>query len=177
MPSDQALKQKAENLIRLAREQGITLGAAESCTGGWIGKILTDVAGSSSVFMGSLVTYSNQAKQDVLGIPPEILEFYGAVSEPTASAMVAQARDMLHVDIAVSVTGIAGPGGGTADKPVGMVCFGVAIKGEKPTSITKQFGDKSRETIRRMTVECALELLHSSMSFQRRLESSDKPDT
>ena len=177
MPSDQALKQKAEDLIRLACAKGITLGAAESCTGGWIGKTLTDVSGSSSVFMGSIVTYSNQAKQDLLGIPPEILEFYGAVSEPTASAMAAQARDMLHVDIAVSVTGIAGPGGGTADKPVGMVCFGLAIKGEKPTSITKQFGELSRDNIRRLTVETALELLHSSLSFQRRLESGNKLKT
>lgn len=165
MPSDAELFKKAEKLIHTARTKGLTIGTAESCTGGWIGKILTDVPGSSSVFMGSVVTYSNQAKQDLLGIPPEILEFYGAVSEPTASAMAAQARDMLHVDIAVSVTGIAGPGGGTTDKPVGMVCFGLAIKGEKPTSITKQFGELSREIIRRMTVEYALELLHTASSL------------
>ena len=165
MPSDAELLEKAKNLVHTAKDKGVTIGTAESCTGGWIGKVLTDVSGSSSVFMGSMVTYSNQAKQDLLGIPPEILEFYGAVSEPTASAMAAQARDMLHVDIAISVTGIAGPGGGTTGKPVGMVCFGLAIKGEKPTSITKQFGDKSRETIRRMTVEYALELLHTASSL------------
>lgn len=158
MLNDLELTEKAENLIRTAQAKNITVGAAESCTGGWVGKVLTDVAGSSSVFMGSLVTYSNQAKQDLLGIPPEILEFYGAVSEPTASAMAAQARDMLHVDIAISVTGIAGPGGGTQEKPVGMVCFGVALKGGKPSSFTKIFDGEGRDAIRRMTVEVALDM-------------------
>ena len=154
-----ALEQKSRLLIQTASKRGLTIGAAESCTGGWIGKCLTDISGSSSVFMGALVTYSNQAKLDILGIPPEILEFYGAVSEPVAAAMALQTRDLLHVDIAVSVTGIAGPGGGTAEKPIGMVCFGLAKKGEKPSSFTKQFGNLDRETIRRKTVETALDTL------------------
>ncbi|MBL4870238.1 MAG: CinA family protein [Robiginitomaculum sp.] len=158
-----SLEQKARKLVKTASERGITIGCAESCTGGWIGKCLTDVAGSSSVFMGSLVTYSNQSKLDILGIPPEILEFYGAVSEPVATAMALQARDLLHVDIAISVTGIAGPDGGTADKPIGTVCFGLVKKGEKPSSFTKQFGNFDREEIRRMTVETALDLFQKSL--------------
>lgn len=151
----------AQTLILSARAKGLTLGTAESCTGGWIGKALTEVAGSSSVFMGGLITYSNQSKHELLGIPSEILEFYGAVSEPVASAMAAQARDMLHVDIAVSVTGIAGPGGGSDEKPVGMVCFGIAQKGKRPTSLTKQFGDLGREHVREQTVLTALALMQS----------------
>lgn len=156
-----SIHEKANTLIISAKEKGLTVGTAESCTGGWIGKALTEIAGSSAVFMGGLITYSNHSKQELLGIPSEILEFYGAVSEPVAAAMAAQARDMLHVDIAVSVTGIAGPGGGSDEKPVGTVCFGIAKKGKRVESLTKHFGDLGRKGVREQTVLTALELMQN----------------
>ncbi len=162
--TNKSLESQVSALITSARKKKLTIGTAESCTGGWIGKVLTDIAGSSQVFIGGLITYSNQSKRDVLGIPPEILKFYGAVSEPVASAMAAQARDLLGVDIAVSVTGIAGPGGGSDEKPIGMVCFGMAKTGDKPISLTMQFGDLGRDMVREQTVRKAIELLHSAVA-------------
>ena len=162
--TSKSLENQVSALIRSARKKNLTIGTAESCTGGWIGKVLTDIIGSSQVFMGGLITYSDQSKRDVLGIPPEILKFYGAVSAPTASAMAAQARDILGVDIAVSVTGIAGPGGGSDEKPIGMVCFGIAKTGEKPINLTMQFGDLGRDIVRKHTVLKALELLQIAVT-------------
>lgn len=154
---------KALQVIEAAKAKGLTIGTAESCTGGWIGKALTDIPGSSAIFMGGIIAYHNDVKLGMLGIPHEILEFYGAVSEPTAGAMAQQARDMLSVDIAVSVTGIAGPGGGGADKPVGMVCFGLARRGQKPEVYTKQFGDIGRENVRAESVCFALGLFSGAL--------------
>ncbi|PHR93344.1 MAG: damage-inducible protein CinA [Robiginitomaculum sp.] len=159
MPSE--IHTKADALIKAAQAKGLTLATAESCTGGWIGKALTEIPGSSAVFLGGLITYSNQSKLELLGIPPEILDFYGAVSEPVAGAMALQTRDMLRADIAVSVTGIAGPGGGSEEKPVGMVCFGLIRRGQKPTTATQIFGDLGREQVRERTVLTALDLMQT----------------
>ena len=109
--------------------RGWTLGAAESCTGGLIGDTLTDRAGSSSYFMGGIISYDNRVKRDRLGVRPETLERFGAVSEETAREMAAGARQALGVDAAVSATGVAGPGGGTVDKPVGLVYLGFSAPG------------------------------------------------
>ena len=152
----------AAEVIALAIKAGKTLGTAESCTGGGIGQALTAISGSSAAYEGGVISYSNAVKTAVLGIPNEIIEFYGAVSEPVASAMALQARGMLGVDIAVSVTGIAGPGGGSDDKPVGMVCFGIADGGPARTQ-TMQFGDLGRDGVRATTIIHALDLLKSSL--------------
>ncbi|RZV35553.1 MAG: CinA family protein [Acidimicrobiales bacterium] len=153
----------ATTVVELAKSKGKTIGTAESCTGGWIGQALTTVPGSSSVFMGGLTTYSNEVKINVLGIPTDIINFYGAVSDPTANAMAMQARDLLGVDIAVSVTGIAGPGGGTTEKPVGLVYFGLAT-GARPNTYVKKFGDIGRENVRVKSVIYALELIRDALT-------------
>jgi competence/damage-inducible protein CinA-like protein len=111
----------AELVLDLSRERGLTLGAAESCTGGLVGQLLTAVPGSSEVFAGSVVAYANEVKAGLLGVSEEALERYGAVSAEVAAAMAEGARNALGVDVAVADTGIAGPGGGTAEKPVGLV--------------------------------------------------------
>jgi len=153
----------ANTVIELAKSKKVSVGTAESCTGGWIGQALTSVPGSSSVFMGGLATYSNDVKMNVLGIPSDIINFYGAVSEPVANAMAMQGRDLLGVDIAVSVTGIAGPGGGSDEKPVGLVYFGLAT-GARPKTYTKNFGAIGRENVRAQSVIYALELIHSALT-------------
>lgn len=157
------IEKVAEDVVKLAQTKNKTIGTAESCTGGWVGQALTSIPGSSSVFIGGLTTYSNEVKMNVLGIPSDIINFYGAVSEPTASAMAMQARDLLGVDIAVSVTGIAGPGGGSEEKPVGLVYFGLAT-GDRPTTYAKEFGDIGRDKIRAQSVIYALELIRKALA-------------
>ncbi|MEE4185271.1 MAG: nicotinamide-nucleotide amidohydrolase family protein [Gammaproteobacteria bacterium] len=128
---------------------------AESCTGGWIAKTLTDRPGSSGWFGYGFVTYSNQAKMDLLGVPAEVLEAHGAVSEATALAMAAGAAERSGARYSVAVTGIAGPDGGSADKPVGTVWFAWHSAGEAPLTARHVFaGD--RDTVRRQTVTTAL---------------------
>ena len=112
-----------ELVLGLCRDQGLTLGTAESCTGGLVAGRLTSVPGSSDVFRGGIVAYDNGIKEQLLGVPPELLAEHGAVSAEVAAAMATGARERLGVDVAVSVTGIAGPGGGTPEKPVGLVFF------------------------------------------------------
>jgi len=153
----------SEQVIKLAIKQGKSLGTAESCTGGWVSQALTSIPGSSEAFLGGFATYSNDVKINVLGIPSDIVNFYGAVSEPTASAMAMQARDLLGVDIAVSITGIAGPGGGTEDKPVGTVYFGLAAGG-KPKVFLQQFEDIGREAVRSNSVLFALGLIEDALT-------------
>lgn len=116
----------AEETVKVCSEAGLTCAAAESCTGGLVGHLLTDVAGSSACFLGSAVTYSYEAKTNVLGVSSELLETRGAVNEAVAAQMAAGARAVYGADIAVSITGVAGPGGGSQEKPVGTVFLHVA---------------------------------------------------
>ena len=138
------------------RARGFMLATAESCTGGMIAAAATGIAGSSAWFERGFVTYSNAAKSESLGVPPALIERFGAVSEPVAVAMADGALAHSHADAGVSVTGIAGPAGGTLDKPVGMVCFGWAVRGLPTMSATRHFpGD--RAAVRALSVRAALQ--------------------
>lgn len=148
-----ALSRQAGEVLQRA---GLTLVTAESCTGGGIAEVVTRTAGSSGWFDCGFVTYSNAAKMQLLGVAAETLEAQGAVSEATAAAMVLGALARSTADVALSVTGIAGPDGGSADKPVGTVCFGWCRRDAKPRTATRHFfGD--RAGIRRQAVRFALE--------------------
>ncbi|GAB6139768.1 CinA family protein [Methylosoma difficile] len=137
----------------LAKQQ--TMATAESCTGGWIAQTLTSIPGSSAWFDRGFVTYSNAAKIDMLGVDPQIVDTSGAVSAETALAMVTGALAHSTADLAVAVTGIAGPGGGSAEKPVGLVYLAWQWRGDAPVVVAKQFqGD--RQQIRLQTVATAL---------------------
>ncbi|WP_295882540.1 nicotinamide-nucleotide amidase [uncultured Thiohalocapsa sp.] len=136
---------------------GLMLATAESCTGGWIAKCVTDIAGSSAWLDRGFVTYSNAAKQDMLGVAAATLAEYGAVSEPVVQEMAAGALAHSAAQVAVAVSGIAGPGGGSADKPVGTVCFGYALPGGVSTETVHFDGD--REAVRRQSVAHALSRL------------------
>jgi nicotinamide-nucleotide amidase len=155
-----ALLRAAEALLNAARARGLKIATAESCTGGLIAALLTEVAGSSDVFERGFVTYSNEAKRELLGIPEDLLKAHGAVSEAVARAMAQGALAHSRADIAVAVTGIAGPGGGTAQKPVGLVYIAAAHGGEIRAE-EHRFGDLGREQVRLRTVEAALRLLES----------------
>lgn len=148
----------ARELIALLKTNKMTIGTAESCTAGMIAARLGDYAGVSDVFLGGVVSYANEVKTNVLGVPETVLAAFGAVSEECAKHMAEGARRVLLADIAVSVTGIAGPGGGSAEKPVGTVCFGVACAGETRTETVHFPQDTGRGMIRRMTVLHALRL-------------------
>ena len=125
------------------RERGLTLALAESCTGGGIAAMLTDVPGSSSFFLLGAVAYANSAKTTLLGVDPDILEEHGAVSEAVARAMARGARERAGSDLALSVTGVAGPGGGSEDKPVGTVWFGVCGAGLEAATCVRFSGDRA----------------------------------
>ena len=134
---------------------GVKLATAESCTGGWVAQVVTSVAGSSDWFERGYVTYSNAAKNEDLGVPVAVIERHGAVSEETARAMASGALGKSGAGVALSVTGVAGPGGGSAAKPVGTVCFAWA-RGGKIRSETKRF-DGDRDSVRRQSVIHALQ--------------------
>jgi len=138
------------------KDAGALLATAESCTGGWAAQAITAMAGSSDWFERGFVTYSNDAKREQLGVAEATLTRHGAVSEQTASAMARGALENSRARVALAVTGIAGPSGGSAAKPVGMVCFAWAARGAPPRCETRHFsGD--RESVRRQSVERALE--------------------
>lgn len=155
---DVAFSGQARELGRQLEQAGRTLCLAESCTGGWIAKCLTDVAGSSGWFERGWVTYSNAAKSMDLGVPAELIETDGAVSESVVRAMAEGARLRAGTDLALSVSGVAGPGGGTKAKPVGTVCFALAdaLDGCKVT--TRRF-DGDRDEVRRASVAFAMQWL------------------
>ena len=150
--------QTAEELASLLNSQGWKVALAESCTGGLVSATLTELAGSSNWFERGYITYSNQAKTECLGVPSELIESYGAVSEPVAKAMAEGAQRHAKVKAAISITGIAGPSGGSIEKPVGTVCFGWAIQGQgivTTTCKTKLFmGD--RQAVRQQATLFAL---------------------
>ena len=152
----------ASTLLERARAAGIMIATAESCTGGLIAGAITDVPGSSDVFDRGFVTYSNAAKQQMLGIRPETLERFGAVSEQTAREMAEGALARSEAALTVAVTGVAGPGG-TVHKPEGRVCFAVSKPSGTETE-TVDFGPLGRENVRQATVEHALSLLNAALS-------------
>ena len=147
----------AEKLVKALIEKKLTCATAESCTGGGVGYAITGVAGSSAVFWGGIISYDNSVKRDILGVPAEVLETKGAVSSECAAAMAEGARRHLKTDLAVSITGIAGPGGGSPEKPVGLVWFGLASKAG--TTAEKKIFPGDREAVRTAAIEYALTLL------------------
>lgn len=161
MFGDQVFGQDGQTLesvvIQLLQEKGWRVATAESCSGGWACGQIVNCPGASQVLEGGFVTYSNEAKQSILGVKKETLEQYGAVSEETAKEMALGAAQALKTQTAISITGIAGPGGGTAEKPVGTVCIGVACQGKVWTE-TFQFS-RNREANRRLSVVRALNML------------------
>ncbi len=152
---DQGLYALARSVIDSLRASGLRAAAAESCTGGWIAKAITDVPGSSDCFTCGLVTYSDQAKTRLLGVDAALIEAHGAVSEPVVQAMATGAMALPDVDVAVAVSGVAGPGGGSAEKPVGTVCIAWAGR-ERVVHSERLHFDGDREQIRRLTVQRAL---------------------
>jgi PncC family amidohydrolase len=155
-----------EELSLLLTQKNMRLATAESCTGGMIAAAMTDRAGSSAVFERGYVTYSNEAKIEELGVKSETIETYGAVSEQTAAEMAKGALKNSHADIALSVTGIAGPNGGTEEKPVGLVYIGIALQNKEPHIVKNNF-DGDRTTIRQATVEKALEMLIDTLGTKQ----------
>jgi nicotinamide-nucleotide amidase len=156
--SDESRK-LAARVLRACEARGLMLASAESCTGGMVAAALTDIPGSSSVVERGFVTYSNDAKVEMLGVPMALIEDHGAVSEPVAHAMAEGALASSRADLAVSVTGIAGPGGGSADKPEGLVHFACARRRGVPTHARVEFGAIGRDRVRQASVQKALEML------------------
>lgn len=154
----------ARTVLSLCEARGIMLATAESCTGGMIASALTDIAGSSAVVDRGFVTYSNEAKQDMLGVKAETLDRFGAVSAETAREMAEGALAHSRAGIAISVTGIAGPGGGSADKPVGLVWFGLAQAGQPVHSEHRVFKDADRSEVRQAACSHALQMLETALS-------------
>jgi nicotinamide-nucleotide amidase len=152
---DNELFELARQLGQLLRLKGKKIATAESCTGGWIAQIITEVSGSSAWFDRGFVTYSNAAKMEMLGVKPETLDNFGAVSAQTATEMVTGALAHSDADCAIAVTGIAGPDGGTAEKPVGTVFIAWAYKNQDVKVVQKKLTG-NRHEIRRQTVKIAL---------------------
>lgn len=153
----------AKEILDHARAEGVMIATAESCTGGMVAVALTDLPGSSHVLERGFVTYSNNAKKEDLGVSSESLSTYGAVSEQVAREMAEGALAHSRADLAVSVTGIAGPGG-SDHKPEGRVCFGLARKGLKTFTETKDFGAQGRDNVRRLSRDHALALLKRALT-------------
>jgi nicotinamide-nucleotide amidase len=154
----------ATALVRELIDRGLTVVTAESCTGGLIAGALTSVPGSSAVVDRGFVTYSNQAKVEMLGVPAELIAQHGAVSKPVALAMARSALDHSMADLAVSVTGIAGPGGGSDQKPVGLVHFAAQARGGIPIAVERRYGDIGRDGVREAAVIEALTMLRTVAS-------------
>lgn len=155
---DADLVELSQTLGSACLQHRLLIATAESCTGGWVAQVVTAIAGSSAWFDGGFVTYSNEAKQRLLGVPSITLARHGAVSEATTAAMVRGTLERCGTELALSISGIAGPGGGSPTKPVGTVCFGWGKAGEAPRTATCHFkGD--RESVRRQAVIHALETL------------------
>ena len=159
-----ALLERAAVLIRAYAAQGWTIATAESCTGGRIAALLTEVPGSSAVVERGFVTYSNQAKAEMLGVSADLIAEHGAVSEAVARAMAQGALVRSQAEVAVAVTGIAGPGGATATKPVGLVHFGLAVRDRPTLHLERRYGDLGRATVRGHAVEDALSLLERALA-------------
>ena len=158
---DDKLRRAAYRLLGLCRAHGLKIATAESCTGGLVAAALTEIAGSSDVVDCGFVTYSNAAKRAMLGVPAAMLNRHGAVSPQTALAMAKGALQNSQADIAVAITGIAGPGGGSKRKPVGLVYFAAAMRDGKRVARARRFGKIGRQRVRLRSVAQALELLEA----------------
>lgn len=156
------IRSLAAELLDMSKERGFTVATVESCTGGLVCGALTAIAGSSSMVQGGLITYANEAKTALAGVPVALIDQHGAVSEPVALAMAEGGRQRLDATFAVSITGVAGPGGGSVEKPVGLVHF--ACAGPSGTRHReRRFGEQSRDEIRRLSVLEALDLLRETV--------------
>jgi nicotinamide-nucleotide amidase len=156
---DQEMRDAAVALLDLCKARHLTVATAESCTGGLLAAALTDIPGSSAVVDRGFVTYTNEAKQQTIGVPPPTIEKHGAVSRETAEAMVRGTLGHANADLAVSITGIAGPGGGSAEKPVGLVHFAAASRNGQLNHRERRYGDIGRAEVRRRSVLEALAML------------------
>jgi nicotinamide-nucleotide amidase len=157
--SDPEMREAAERVLELCRERNYTLATAESCTGGLVAVTITDIPGSSDVFDRGIITYSNEAKQKLLGVPKALLDQHGAVSAPVAEAMAKGVIAATDTHVGLSVTGIAGPDGGSEEKPVGLVFVGSAIAGGAHHVRECRFGDLGRSEVRRRSVIAVFALL------------------
>jgi nicotinamide-nucleotide amidase len=155
---DEAILARAEQALAACRAAKLTVATAESCTGGLIAATLTAIAGSSDVVLGGFVTYANAAKTEMVGVPPNIIDAVGAVSEAVARRMASGAQHRTQADIAIAVTGVAGPGGGSESKPVGLVWLGLARAGH-PVQARRMVFPGDRANVRRLTVATALQML------------------
>ena len=158
MENDGQLRTLEEHVVSLLQKRGFHISFAESCTGGLCSARLVSVASASAVFDAGVVTYANEAKVKYLGVKQDTIESYGVVSEPVAGQMAEGVAKAQNAEVGVGVSGIAGPAGGTATKPVGMVCFGFYVDGEL-TTVTKQFGDLGRNVVREAATEFVFETL------------------
>ena len=158
----------ADRFMKACAESKVLVATAESCTGGLIIATLTEIPGSSSMVDRGFVTYSNDAKMEMIGVSKETLDAYGAVSRETALEMAAGALAHSRAGIALAVTGIAGPDGGSAEKPVGLVWFGIAVRGHPAHAEKRLFDNQGRDYIRRETVKTALELGLETLTDRRR---------
>jgi nicotinamide-nucleotide amidase len=157
--SGESLRRRARHVLDLCRARGLRIATAESCTGGLVAAALTEIAGSSDVVDCGFVTYSNEAKQKMLGVPARVLKRYGAVSAETAAAMAKGALKNSPGDLAVAITGIAGPGGGSKQKPVGLVYFAAASRDGRRLARARRFGKIGRARVRLRSVGQALDML------------------
>lgn len=157
---DDDIVEAANRLLDICRRKELTIATAESCTGGLVAGTLTEVPGVSSMLDRGFITYSNEAKQEMLGVPAGLIEKHGAVSRETAEAMAKGALAHSGVDLAVSVTGVAGPDGGSEDKPVGLVHFAAAARTGPLAHAEKRFGNPGRAEIRKRSVLQAFVMLH-----------------
>ena len=156
---------RAAAVIERAAATGIVIATAESCTGGLVAGLLTSVAGSSAVIDRGFVTYSNEAKQEMLAVAGTTLDRHGAVSTQTAAEMARGALMRSRADLSVAVTGIAGPGGGSADKPVGLVHFALARRPNGVKTVERRFGDIGRDAVRLASVDQALRLIEEALDL------------
>jgi nicotinamide-nucleotide amidase len=155
------LRVAAKRLLDLCRRRGLHVATAESCTGGMVAAALTDIAGSSDVVECGFITYSNAAKEAMLGVPAATLKQYGAVSAETAAAMAAGALGSSQADLTVAITGVAGPGGGSRQKPVGLVHFAAASRDGRRLARSRRYGKIGRRRVRERSVAEALALLQA----------------
>ena len=162
MIEDTELLARAEALVAAYTKAGRTIATAESCTGGLVAGLLTAVPGSSAAVERGFVTYSNAAKAEAIGVPMDLIRQHGAVSAPVARAMATGALGASRAHVAVAITGIAGPGGGSADKPVGLVHFGLAMRDGGVRHLERRYGDLGRAGIRRAAVADAIGLLEEA---------------